>query len=648
MADLRALSRFSTSSGLSIDPRLVLDTDRVAAGGMVQSTAATPLSFQTTGANSDITLSATRHITLNATTGYITLAAVDNSSITVSANSALAKTFSITVTNVGGGTGDISISAANGTFTVVSSGTATLDFKSKTYIGLNATGSINIGNNVTPTNLNVYSAAATISANLTSALQLVSNNAAAQTLTITCSNAGVGAGNLTMSCKTMLDIDCTDCALDATGAFSFDSALNSNVTIGANSVVAQTLLLSCTNLGAGTGNLTVSCEDTLSILATGGAGTTLIINSVSGLNIDCAQCDLDATGALSIDAATTSNITLGANNAAAQTLTISCTNAGAGAGNLTVSCEDTLTIVSTAPGTIDMDCRQFTLDTTQDISLDTVGSSNFTVAANGAGAVTLTVNCTNAGAGAGNLTLACKSTMDVDCTTYTLDATGGISLDAAVTSNITVAGNAVGAITFTLSCTNATGPGNIDLSCKSTLNIDCTDCTLDATAAISLTAATASSFTVSGAVADLTFNARAGTPITLNQAGSTALVGFTATSIIGALNELKLTGGSAAFISTTIPAGASTTDSFASVRDGVAEWLYIIRFNGNIRGGTIKASWDQSVPDAKLYETVTTDMGVTTDITFTVSHSGANMSLNAANAGVNVYDFRAVRRVVSF
>ena len=501
MADLRALSRFSTSSGLSIDPRLVLDTDRVAAGGMVQSTAATPLSFQTTGANSDITLSATRSITLGATTGAITLNSVISSNFTVSGNVLGAVILTLSATNaVGGGTADVAI-----------------------------------------------------------------------------------------SCKNTASVAAITFDVNATGAITLDSALSSNLTVTAASPLAQTLTLSCTNGGAGTGNVTVTCKDVLTLSTIGGAPSSIVINSISGLNIDCVQCDLDATGALSIDAATTSNITLGATSGGAQTLTISCTNAGAGAGNLTVSCEDTLTIVSTAPGIIDMDCRQFTLDTSLDISLDTVSSSNFTVAATSGGAVTLTLRCTNGGAGAGNLTL----------------------------------------------------------DCKSTLNIDCADCTLDATAAISLTAATASSFTVSGAAADLTLGARAAT-ITLNQASDTALVGFTATSIIGALNELKLTGGGAAFISTTIPAGASTTDSFASVQDGVAEWLYIIRFNGNIRGGTILASWDQSVPDAKLYETVTTDMGVTTDITFTVVHNGALMRLSAANAGVNVYDFRAVRRVVSF
>jgi len=492
MADLRALSRFSTSSGLSIDPRLVLDTDRVAAGGMVQSTAATPLSFQTTGANSDITLSATRSITLGATTGAITLNSVISSNFTVSGNVLGAVILTLSATNaVGGGTADVAI-----------------------------------------------------------------------------------------SCKNTASVAAITFDVNATGAITLDSALSSNLTVTAASPLAQTLTLSCTNGGAGTGNVTVTCKDVLTLSTIGGAPSSIVINSISGLNIDCAQCDLDVTGALSIDALTTSNITLGATNAAAQTLTI---------------------------------------------------------------------NCTNAGAGAGNLTLACKTTMDLDCAAYTLDATGGISIDAVTGSNFTITGAAAGAVLLTINVTNGgAGQGNIDLACKSTLNIDCTDCTLDATAAISLDAATASNFSVSGAAADLTFGAR-GTvaAITLNEAGNVTLSGFTATSIIGALNELKSSGGAAAVISTTIPGGASVPDTFPAATDGAAEWLYVIQFGENIRTGAILASWNQSVPDAKLYETVTTDMGVTTDIVFTVSHSGANLSLNAANAGVNVYNFKALRRKVT-
>ena len=57
-------------------------------------------------------------------------------------------------------------------------------------------------------------------------------------------------------------------------------------------------------------------------------------------------------------------------------------------------------------------------------------------------------------------------------------------------------------------------------------------------------------------VADLTFNARGGTAITLNESGQTALSGFTATSIIGALNELQTGGGSASQI---VQTGFTTT-----------------------------------------------------------------------------------------
>jgi len=50
--------------------------------------------------------------------------------------------------------------------------------------------------------------------------------------------------------------------------------------------------------------------------------------------------------------------------------------------------------------------------------------------------------------------------------------------------------------------------------------------------------ANASTLSVTGATADLTLGGRAAT-ITLNEAGDTTLSGFTATSIVGALNELK-------------------------------------------------------------------------------------------------------------
>jgi len=80
------------------------------------------------------------------------------------------------------------------------------------------------------------------------------------------------------------------------------------------------------------------------------------------------------------------------------------------------------------------------------------------------------------------------------------------------------------------------GAGAVDIDPTSGQNF-----TVDTAGAgsISLDSAAASNFTVSGATADLTLGAR-GATITLNETGETTLdATFTATSIVGALNELK-------------------------------------------------------------------------------------------------------------
>jgi hypothetical protein len=78
---------------------------------------------------------------------------------------------------------------------------------------------------------------------------------------------------------------------------------------------------------------------------------------------------------------------------------------------------------------------------------------------------------------------------------------------------------------------------------------------VDASGNFSIDGATASNITVSGGTADLTLGARAAT-ITLNESGDTTLDGgFTATSIVGALNELLAGGGDAQNTAVTVLAG---------------------------------------------------------------------------------------------
>jgi hypothetical protein len=117
-----------------------------------------------------------------------------------------------------------------------------------------------------------------------------------------------------------------------------------------------------------------------------------------------------------------------------------------------------------------------------------------------------------------------------------------ITFGGQVASDVAFDNGAARAITIasqslTISCTVA---GILTLSGATEVQIDSALVDVNSTGGIQMDAVTASQLVVSGAAADLTFGARAGT-ITLNEAGDVALdTSFTATSIIGALNEIKV------------------------------------------------------------------------------------------------------------
>jgi len=79
-----------------------------------------------------------------------------------------------------------------------------------------------------------------------------------------------------------------------------------------------------------------------------------------------------------------------------------------------------------------------------------------------------------------------------------------------------------------------------------------------------------------GASGDLTFGARSGS-VTLNQVGDTTLSGFTATSVVGALNELKSSpaGGTSFFDATIGSSGADYTTAKLAYDDGKRSLLIV-------------------------------------------------------------------------
>jgi len=67
VADVRVLASYDVTAGAVIGPRLLADTDKISAGGMVQAAPFSTLSLVTTGSTSDISVSATRDITFFST-----------------------------------------------------------------------------------------------------------------------------------------------------------------------------------------------------------------------------------------------------------------------------------------------------------------------------------------------------------------------------------------------------------------------------------------------------------------------------------------------------------------------------------------------------------------------------------------------------
>lgn len=179
---------------------------------------------------------------------------------------------------------------------------------------------------------------------------------------------------------------------------------------------------------------------------------------------------------------------------------------------------------------------------------------------------------------------------------------------------------------------------------------------IDGSSSISLDSATASNFTVSGATADLTLGARAGT-VTLNESGQTTLSGFSATSIIGALNE-----NNASVAATTLDVAYNNDSGSADIKVDAGDVRWDV--NGpyshvvDIKGCTetnqhgedgflvegisdhfrLYNYWDEGLLrgihlSADLYRVdIDTSSAVTIDATSTIEWSGTNASLTSAGA----------------
>jgi uncharacterized protein (DUF2345 family) len=362
-----------------------------------------------------------------------------------------------------------------------------------------------------------------------------------------------------------IDMDAATLTVDMTGAISLDGVGASNWTTDSGDVTMSTttsgdvqiysidrLELKGNNASAPLGGSYLVTDSEDLTIKTNTSGT-LSVNAVAALDMDGTTVTLDGSNGVSIDGSgAASNF-----SSTSQNLTISTITSGTLAVTSVAALDMDGTVVtldgSTSIGIgtasdvpIDVDASSFTLDASSGFSIDGTGASNVTAASGALTIATTTSGALNLTAADDMNLLATGSDIDMDAATLTVDMTAGISLDAGAASNFTTS---AGAITIDAAGSTVL----VDSASGTTIDADAGGVTLQATAGnISLTSPAASDVVLTAtdnASSDISFQAHGSAVIEFNgattgDAGDKDLAStFTATNIIGALNELKADSG---------------------------------------------------------------------------------------------------------
>ena len=322
---------------------------------------------------------------------------------------------------------------------------------------------------------------------------MTANSGDAKVMTIAAVNNGVGAGRLSVTATSDIDISASALLnLDGVG----DAALNSST--GAI-FVGNDAVNGAISIGVG-GTRTVTI---------GGAGTTLDVNAL-GITVDGSTLSLDGTS--------DTNLTMSANDAGTKVLTIAATNIGAGVAQIAVTADGPVDVdgvgavsinssgaavniaddainqavnvatagtrtvtLGSATATIDVNAAGITVDGTT-LSLDSTDTTNFTMSANADGVTkTLALAATNAGAGgSANITVTAATILTLSGGTADIElgAGGGavtvdsttLSLDGTDSTNLTMSATDGATKTLTIAATNA-GAGVADISISADGNV---------------------------------------------------------------------------------------------------------------------------------------------------------------------------------
>ena len=302
-------------------------------------------------------------------------------------------------------------------------------------------------------------------------------------------------GEVDLTAVTVVDINGATCTIDTTSTTLMNS-------VGASGWTNDT------------GALT---------LATTTSGT-LGLNGVAEVDITAgANLDINVTGTYDMLASSTVTVA-GTGNSSVTITSGDLTLATATAGDVLIGSADG-EVDLTAVTVVDINGATCTIDTSSTTLMNSAGGSGWT---NDTGALTLatTTSGTLGLNGVAEVDITAGANLDINVTgTYDMAATSTANFAATVITLASSAGD--------VNITTVAGDVDIDPAANGDFDVTCTG-----TGFFSLDAGAASNLTVTGAN-DLTFGAHDKT-ITLNQVAPNDDLdaGFTATSIVGALNEL--------------------------------------------------------------------------------------------------------------
>ena len=242
--------------------------------------------------------------------------------------------------------------------------------------------------------------------------------------------------------------------------------------------------------GSSASNVSTTGADlTLSTITSGN----LVLGAAGNIDADATDVLIDASGAISLESAVSSDFTSG--------------------GDLTL--ESTTLLNLTAGSDAVLTAANFTADATSGISLDAAAASNFSVTAADLVISTITSGELDLTA-AGLLDVNAGANLDVDVTgTVDILSSGAFSIDGTGASNLSATSGDLTVSTIT--------SGNLVLTAAANIDADAVAVTVDASNGISLDAAAASNFSVAGAA--LTLETTGSGNVDINSAGDVTVDG---------------------------------------------------------------------------------------------------------------------------